>query len=65
MAQAAAALAATDKGTIMAVEPTTHEPHAENFHAHARDYSGFIKLLKYGAIASFGIGFIVVFLIIA
>ena len=47
----------------MAVEPATNEAQPEDFEAHVRDYSGFIKLFKYGAIISLITGFIVILLI--
>jgi hypothetical protein len=49
----------------MAAEPAPNEPPAQDFKAHARDYSAFIKMLKWGAIISAVLGFVVVFLIIA
>ena len=45
----------------MAAEPNEARP--EDFEAHVRDYSGFTKLLKYGAIVSFVIAIIVMMLI--
>lgn len=47
----------------MAVEPATDQVHSDDLQAHVRDYSGFIRMLKWGAIISFVIGFIVVILI--
>ena len=47
----------------MAVEPTQGEGRMEDFEDHVRDYSGFIKLFTYGAIASLVIAFIVVLII--
>jgi hypothetical protein len=47
----------------MAVEPATNETQAQDMQAHVRDYSGFIKLFKYGAIASFITGMLVMFII--
>ncbi len=49
----------------MAVEPAPNEAPVQDFKAHARDYSAFIKMLKWSAIISAVLGFIVVFLIIA
>jgi hypothetical protein len=49
----------------MAVEPADHHAAEQDFPAHARDYSAFIKMVKLGAIASAILGFIVVFVIIA
>lgn len=36
----------------MAIEPATEEAQGHDFEAHARDYSGFIRLFKYTAIAA-------------
>ena len=47
----------------MAVEPATNEAPTQDMQAHIRDYSGFIKLFKYGAIISIIIAFAVMFLI--
>lgn len=47
----------------MAVEPVTNDTASEDFPAHTRDYSKFVKILKYSAIASFLIAMFVVFLI--
>lgn len=47
----------------MAVEPATDEAPKQDVQAHVRDYSGFTRMLKWGAIISFVIGFIVVILI--
>jgi hypothetical protein len=47
----------------MAVEPAGNEATTEDFEAHVRDYSGFIKLFKYGAIISLIIALIVMLLI--
>jgi hypothetical protein len=47
----------------MAVEPVGHEAHAHEVEAHVRDYSRFLKMLKYGAIASFITGMVVVVII--
>ena len=47
----------------MAVEPATHETASQDMAAHVRDYSGFIKLFKWGAIISFITGIVVMFLI--
>ena len=47
----------------MAVEPATNDAQPEDFDAHVRDYSGFIKLFKYGAIICLITALIVVLLI--
>ena len=47
----------------MAAEPATNNPVTQDMQAHRRDYSGFVKLFTYGAIASFLIGITVVFII--
>ena len=44
-------------------EPLLDSPPTQDVAAHVRDYTGFVKLLKWGAIASFITGMIVVFLI--
>jgi len=44
-------------------EPLAGEATAQDFGAHERDYARFTKLLKWGAIASFITGFIVVLII--
>ena len=47
----------------MAVEPANNDSATQDMQAHVRDYSGFIRLFTYGAIASFVIGIAVVFII--
>jgi hypothetical protein len=47
----------------MAVEPATEHVQTQDIKAHVRDYSGFLKMLKWGAIISFVLGAIVVVLI--
>ena len=47
----------------MAAEPTSDKPVQQDMQAHVRDYAGFTKLFMYGAIASFAIGIIVLFII--
>ena len=47
----------------MAAEPATDKPVQQDMQAHVRDYAGFTKLFLYGAIASFTIGIIVLFII--
>ena len=47
----------------MAVKPAVNEPVNQDMQAHRRDYSGFLKLFTYGAIASFVIGIAVLFII--
>lgn len=47
----------------MAIEPATDKAESEDFKAHVRDYSEFVRLLKYGAIASLVTAFFVMFLI--
>jgi len=50
------------KGSSMAVEPATTD-HSAEIANHARDYSGFIKLFKYGAIISFVTAMIILVII--
>ena len=47
----------------MAAEPATNNPVKQDMQAHERDYAGFTRLFLYGAIASFTIGIIVLFVI--
>lgn len=47
----------------MAVEPATDQAQSEHLQAHVRDYSGFIKMFKYGAIISFITAMVVVMII--
>jgi len=47
----------------MAVEPSTNETATQDMQAHVRDYAGFTQLFTYGAIVSFVIGIIVLFII--
>ena len=47
----------------MAVEPATNEVPIQDVQAHVRDYAGFTRLLKWGAIASFVTGLIVLLII--
>ena len=47
----------------MAVEPATNDTHSQDIQAHVRDYSGFTRLLKYGAIISFVTAMIVLVVI--
>ena len=47
----------------MAVEPATDQAQSEHMEAHVRDYSGFIKLFKYGAIVSFITAMVVMMII--
>ena len=47
----------------MAAEPATENPVTQDMQAHRRDYSGFVKLFTYGAIAAFVIGIAVIFII--
>ena len=47
----------------MAVKPGVNEPVNQDMQAHRRDYSGFVRLFTYGAIASFVIGIAVLFII--
>ena len=46
----------------MAAEPATTE-HSQQIEAHARDYSGFVRLFKWGAILSFITAMVVIFII--
>lgn len=47
----------------MAVEPATDQAQSEHMEAHVRDYWGFIKLFKYGAIVSFITAMVVMIII--
>jgi hypothetical protein len=47
----------------MAANSAQDEPVMQDMNAHRRDYAGFTKLFTYGAIASFAIGIIVLFII--
>ena len=47
----------------MAVEPASDQVQSDDLQAHVRDYSGFIKLFKYGAIVSFITAMVVMMLI--
>ena len=47
----------------MAIEPATDTAEGQDITAHVRDYSAFTKLFKWGAIASFVTGLIVIFII--
>ena len=47
----------------MAVEPVNEQSPADDFQSHARDYSGFIKLFKWGAIISFVTAMVVLMII--
>ena len=47
----------------MAVEPANEQSPTGDFQAHARDYSGFIKLFKWGAIISFVTAMVVLIII--
>jgi len=47
----------------MAVEPAKNETATQDMQAHVRDYAGFTQLFLYGAIASFVIGIVVLFII--
>ena len=47
----------------MANEPATDTSTSPDFSAHVRDYSGFTRLFKWGAIISFVVGLLVVFII--
>jgi hypothetical protein len=51
------------KGNEMAANSAQDEPVMQDMNAHRRDYAGFTKLFTYGAIASFAIGIIVLFII--
>lgn len=46
----------------MAVEPATTD-HSAEIGVHARDYLGFARLFKYGAIATFIIAMLILFII--
>ena len=47
----------------MAIEPATDEAKAQDFQAHVRGYSEFVRLFKYGAIVSLVTALIVMMLI--
>ena len=47
----------------MAAEPANSKQSKQDMQAHIRDYAGFTKLFLYGAIASFMIGLLVIFII--
>jgi len=47
----------------MAAEPATEQPVTQDMQMHSRDYSGFVKLFTYGAVISFTIAMIVLFII--
>ncbi len=46
----------------MAIEPATNQS-PEDFKAHEHDYLEFTRLMKYGAIASLVVGFIVLLIL--
>jgi hypothetical protein len=41
------------QGIDMAIEPATEDARPNDFEAHVRDYSGFLKMFKWLAIISF------------
>ena len=47
----------------MAVEPVNEQSPTGDFQHHARDYSGFVKLFKWGAIISFITAMVVMIII--
>ena len=47
----------------MAANSANKDPVAQDMQAHKRDYSGFVKLFTYGAIATFTIAILVLFII--
>ncbi|MDQ3471670.1 MAG: aa3-type cytochrome c oxidase subunit IV [Pseudomonadota bacterium] len=47
----------------MAVEPVNEQSPTGDFQSHSRDYSGFIKLFKWGAIISFVTAMVVMIII--
>jgi hypothetical protein len=51
------------KGSRMAVEPVNEQSPTGDFQHHARDYSGFVKLFKWGAIISFITAMVVMIII--
>ena len=53
----------TAQGTGMAIEPATDQSRTDDFDAHVRDYSGFIKMFKWLAIISFITAIFVMFII--
>ena len=54
--------AAENQGRSMAVQPATNES-PEDFKAHEHDYLEFTRLMKYGAIGAFVVGFIVLLIL--
>lgn len=53
----------TTKGADMAAEPTTNDSSPVDFSKHARDYSLLIAMLKWGGIAAFLTGILVMIII--
>lgn len=47
----------------MAIEPVAGDTQSKHVQTHVRDYSRFLKMLKYGAIVSFVTGLVVVLII--
>ena len=47
----------------MAAEPAHEDMHSNDIHSHARDYSSFLTMLKWGAIISFVTAMIVLIII--
>jgi hypothetical protein len=55
---------AKPKGKIMAEEePLLSSPPTQDMAWHVRDYSGFVKLFKWGAIVSFATAMLVILII--
>jgi hypothetical protein len=52
-----------NQGKSMAIEPATDEALPKDFKAHEHDYLEFTRLIKYGAIAAFAVGFIVLLIL--
>lgn len=51
-----------NQGNSMAVKPSSNQA-PEDFAAHEHDYSEFIRIMKYGAIAAFVTGFLVLLIL--
>ena len=53
---------AESQGSSMAIEPATNQS-PEDFKAHEHDYLEFTRLIKYGAITAFVVGFFVLLIL--
>ncbi|MEO7365271.1 MAG: aa3-type cytochrome c oxidase subunit IV [Sphingomicrobium sp.] len=47
----------------MAIDPASEATASDDFNAHMSDYSDFIRMFKYGAIAAFAVGLLVLFIL--